>query len=220
MLPEAGRGLGQGQRAVEVAPRVRRATSSAGSTPICATSAPTPSSRLVEPLLADPDTVLVKASYTRLVRRCARRRRARAPSSSPARCCRCCSRSCADIVQPLGGEYAARRDALEVAAVRRGLGRRARAARRRRRALRPRRDRAGRPRARASTATGPSPSSSAQSLAIIATALRRARPRALRRPDARAAPLRPRRQPRRRAGRDPRAPTDHHLPRLPRRFTR
>jgi glucosyl-3-phosphoglycerate synthase len=69
--------------------------------------------RLVEPLLADPDIVLVKASYTR------------AFDGAPAgggRVTELVARpllsllfpKLADIVQPLGGEYAARRDALEV----------------------------------------------------------------------------------------------------------
>jgi glucosyl-3-phosphoglycerate synthase len=69
--------------------------------------------RLIEPLVADPDTVLVKASYTRSL--------AGAPTGG-GRVTELVARpvlsllfpKLADIVQPLGGEYAARRDALEV----------------------------------------------------------------------------------------------------------
>jgi glucosyl-3-phosphoglycerate synthase len=69
--------------------------------------------RLLEPLITDADTMLVKASYTR------------AFEGSPTgggRVTELVARpllsllfpKLADIVQPLGGEYAARRDALEV----------------------------------------------------------------------------------------------------------
>ena len=69
--------------------------------------------RLVEPLLADSGTVLVKASYTRSFEG--------APTGG-GRVTELVARplvsllfpKLADIVQPLGGEYAARRDALEV----------------------------------------------------------------------------------------------------------
>ena len=69
--------------------------------------------RLVEPLLADSDTVLVKASYARSFEG--------APTGG-GRVTELVARpllsllfpKLADIVQPLGGEYAARRDALEV----------------------------------------------------------------------------------------------------------
>jgi glucosyl-3-phosphoglycerate synthase len=69
--------------------------------------------RLVEPLLADPGIALVKASYTRSFEG--------APTGG-GRVTELVARpllsllfpKLADIVQPLGGEYAARRDALEV----------------------------------------------------------------------------------------------------------
>ena len=69
--------------------------------------------KLVEPLVRDTDTVLVKASYTRSF--------AGAPTGG-GRVTELVARpllsllfpKLADIVQPLGGEYAARRDALEV----------------------------------------------------------------------------------------------------------
>jgi glucosyl-3-phosphoglycerate synthase len=69
--------------------------------------------RLVEPLLADSGTVLVKASYARSFEG--------APTGG-GRVTELVARplvsllfpKLADIVQPLGGEYAARRDALEV----------------------------------------------------------------------------------------------------------
>ena len=69
--------------------------------------------RLVEPLLADPGTVLVKASYTRSFHG--------APTGG-GRVTELVARpllsllfpKLADVLQPLGGEYAARRDALEV----------------------------------------------------------------------------------------------------------
>jgi len=69
--------------------------------------------QLVEPLLTDPGTVLVKASYERSFEG--------APSGG-VRVTELVARplvsllfpKLADIVQPLGGEYAARRDALEV----------------------------------------------------------------------------------------------------------
>ena len=69
--------------------------------------------RLLEPLLADSDTVLVKASYARSFEG--------APTGG-GRVTELVARplvsllfpKLADIVQPLGGEYAARRDALEV----------------------------------------------------------------------------------------------------------
>jgi glucosyl-3-phosphoglycerate synthase len=69
--------------------------------------------RLVEPLLTDPGTVLVKASYTRSFEG--------APTGG-GRVTELVARplmsllfpKLADVVQPLGGEYAARRDALEV----------------------------------------------------------------------------------------------------------
>ena len=69
--------------------------------------------RLLAPLLTDVDTVLVKASYTRSFEG--------APTGG-GRVTELVARpllsllfpKLADIVQPLGGEYAARRDALEV----------------------------------------------------------------------------------------------------------
>ena len=69
--------------------------------------------RLLEPLIIDADTVLVKASYTRSFEG--------APTGG-GRVTELVARpllsllfpKLADIVQPLGGEYAARRDALEV----------------------------------------------------------------------------------------------------------
>jgi glucosyl-3-phosphoglycerate synthase len=69
--------------------------------------------RLVEPLLLDPDTLLVKAAYTRSF--------AGAPTGG-GRVTELVARplvsllfpKLADIAQPLGGEYAARREALEV----------------------------------------------------------------------------------------------------------
>jgi glucosyl-3-phosphoglycerate synthase len=69
--------------------------------------------RLVEPLLTDVDTVLVKASYTRSFEG--------APTGG-GRVTELVARpllsllfpKLADIVQPLGGEYAARREAVEV----------------------------------------------------------------------------------------------------------
>jgi glucosyl-3-phosphoglycerate synthase len=69
--------------------------------------------RLVEPLIADSDTVLVKASYNRSFEG--------APTGG-GRVTELVARplmsllfpKLADVVQPLGGEYAARRDALEV----------------------------------------------------------------------------------------------------------
>jgi len=70
-------------------------------------------SKLVEPLVTDADTVLVKASYTRSFEG--------APTGG-GRVTELVARpllsllfpKLADIAQPLGGEYAARRDALEV----------------------------------------------------------------------------------------------------------
>jgi glucosyl-3-phosphoglycerate synthase len=69
--------------------------------------------KLVEPLVTEPGTVLVKASYTRSFEG--------APSGG-GRVTELVARpllsllfpKLADVVQPLGGEYAARRDALEV----------------------------------------------------------------------------------------------------------
>ena len=69
--------------------------------------------RLIEPLIADADTVLVKAGYSRSFEG--------APTGG-GRVTELVARpllsllfpKLADIVQPLGGEYAARRDALEV----------------------------------------------------------------------------------------------------------
>ncbi len=69
--------------------------------------------RLIEPLLLDPDTLLVKASYTRSF--------GGAPTGG-GRVTELVARplvsllfpKLADIAQPLGGEYAARREALEV----------------------------------------------------------------------------------------------------------
>ena len=122
-----------------------RATSSAGSTPTCATSAASTSSGCARRCSPQPDTMFVKAYYTRSFEG--------APTGG-GRVTELVARpllsllfpKLADIVQPLGGEYAARRERARSRAVRRGLGRRARPARRRRRALRPRRGRAGRPR--------------------------------------------------------------------------
>ena len=122
----------------------------------------------------------------------------------------------ADIVQPLGGEYAARRDALEVlpfvegwgvelgllvdvverfgrdAVAQVDLGTREHRNRPVERARARSRSRSSRPR-------------------CAAPALMQ-----FDAPDARAAALRHRRQRRRRAGRDPRTPPDHHAPRVPR----
>ena len=89
------------------------ATSSAGSTPTCATSAASTSSGCARRLLAEPDTMFVKAYYTRSFEG--------APTGG-GRVTELVARpllsllfpKLADIVQPLGGEYAARRDALEV----------------------------------------------------------------------------------------------------------
>ena len=110
--PRGRAGIGQGQRAVEVAARVPRRS-------VCWLDADLRNfdadtvTRLVEPLLTDSGTVLVKASYTRSFEG--------APTGG-GRVTELVARplvsllfpKLADIVQPLGGEYAARRDALEV----------------------------------------------------------------------------------------------------------
>ena len=137
--------VGQGQRAVEVAARVPRRHH------LLARRRPPQLPRrvrrrgCVEPLLADADTLLVKAYYTRSFEG--------APTGG-GRVTELVARpllsllfpKLADIVQPLGGEYAGAARGARGAAVRRRVGRRARVARRRRRALRTRRGRAGRPR--------------------------------------------------------------------------
>ena len=82
--------------------------------------------RLCAPLLAQPDTMFVKAYFTRSFEG--------APTGG-GRVTELVARpllsllfpKLADIVQPLGGEYAARRERARSAAVRRRLGRRARA---------------------------------------------------------------------------------------------
>ena len=168
--------------------------------------------RLCEPLLADPDIDVREGVLHALVRRRADRRRARHRARRPAA-------ALAAVPEARRHRATARRRVRGAArgargaAVRRRLGRRARVARRRRRALRARRGRAGRPRRARAPQPSASTSSAAQSLAIIATALRRAGLHAVRRPHARAAARRPRRQRRRRAGRGPRAPADRHDPR-------
>ena len=86
-------GLGQGQRDVEVAVRLHAATSSAGSTPTCATSAASSSNGCCAPLLDRPDDDVREGATTRARSKARRPAAAASPSSSPARCCRCCSRS-------------------------------------------------------------------------------------------------------------------------------
>ena len=190
-----------------------RATSSAGSTPTSATSAPTPSRSCVEPLIADADTVLVKASYTRSFEG--------APTGG-GRVTELVARpllsllfpKLADIVQPLGGEYAARRDALEVLPFVEGWGVELGL-------LVDVVERFGRD-AVAQVDLGtrehrnrPVDELAAQSLAIIATALRRAGLMQFDGPTLELAARRPRRQRRSRARRDPRTPPDRDHPRLP-----
>ena len=122
----------------------------------------------------------------------------------------------ADIVQPLGGEYAARRDALEVLPFVEGWGVELGL-------LVDVVERFGRD-AVAQVDLGtrehrnrPVDELATQSLAIIATALAARGTDAVRRAHARAHPRRSRRQRRRGARGDPRTPPDHHVPRLPRR---
>ena len=146
VLPERRAGLGQGQRAVEVALRVPTATSSAGSTPTCATSAPHFVTRLLEPLLTDPAIGVREGLLPPSARTATPTGGGRVTELVARPLLSSLFPQLADFVQPLAGEYAGRRDAARGAAVRRGLGRRARAAHRPRRALRPRRGRAGRPR--------------------------------------------------------------------------
>jgi glucosyl-3-phosphoglycerate synthase len=66
--------------------------------------------------------VLVKASYARSFEGASHRRRPRHGARSPAVWCRCCFPSSPTQAGPLGGEYAARRDALEVAPLVEGVG--------------------------------------------------------------------------------------------------
>ena len=167
--------------------------------------------RLLEPLVTDVDTVLVKASYTRSFEG--------APTGG-GRVTELVARpllsllfpKLADIVQPLGGEYAARRDAVEVLPFVEGWGVELGL-------LVDVVERFGRD-AVAQVDLGtrehrnrPVDELAAQSLAIIATALRRRGLDAVRRPDPRAPARRPRRQRRSRARRDPRAPPDRDDPR-------
>ena len=92
MLPEAGPGFGQGQRAVEVAVRVRRRHHLLGRRRPAQLPGRVPSTGCCAPLLADADTMFVKAS-TRARSKARRPAAAASPSSSPGRCSRCCSRS-------------------------------------------------------------------------------------------------------------------------------
>ena len=104
------------------------ATSSAGSTPTSATSAPTSSPGCSQPLLTDPAIGFVKGYY---------RRPLHGEATGGGRVTELMARPVisalfphlAGFVQPLAGEYAGRRDAARDGAVRRGLGRRDRAAR-------------------------------------------------------------------------------------------
>ena len=163
----------------------------------------------------DADIVLVKASYTRSFEG--------APTGG-GRVTELVARpllsllfpKLADIVQPLGGEYAARRDALEVLPFVEGWGVELGL-------LVDVVERFGRD-AVAQVDLGtrehrnrPVDELAAQSLAIIATALRRAGLMQFDGPTLELAPRRPRRQRRRRARRDPRTPPDRDDPRLPRR---
>ena len=171
--------------------------------------------RLVEPLVADSDTVLVKASYTRSFEGAPDRRRARDRARRPAAALTAVpqarrhratarrrvrgaarrARRCCPFVEGWGVELGLLVDVVErfgrdaVAQV--DLG------------TREHRNR-------------PVEELAAQSLAIIATALRRAGLMQFDGPTLELAARRPRRQRRRRAGRDPRTPPDRDDPRVPR----
>ena len=93
VLPEAGPGLGQGQRAVEVAVRVRRRHRLLARRRPPQLRRRTSSTRLLEPLLTDPDIVLREGLLPRARSTARRPAAAASPSSSPGRCSRCCSRS-------------------------------------------------------------------------------------------------------------------------------
>ena len=93
--------------------RRRAATSSAGSTPTSATSAPHFVTGLLGPLLDRPRHRVREGLLPAPAPRCSRPAAGASPSSSRGRCSRCCSPQLADFVQPLGGEYAGRRDVLE-----------------------------------------------------------------------------------------------------------
>ena len=214
--PTCRPGLGQGQRAVEVALRVPTGDL------VCWLDADVRNFRaaLRDPAASSrcspiPTIGFVKGYYRRPLLRRARPAAGASPSSWPGRCCPRCSRSSPASCSRSRGEYAGRRDAARDGAVRRGLGRRDRAAHR------PRRARSASTRSRrstsasASTATARSTSSRPQAMAILLTALRRAGV-AVDELVADARALRRRPASRSRRGRDPRAPADDHDPRLPR----
>ena len=218
VLPECRAGIGQGQRAVEVALRVPRATSSAGSTPTSATSAPHFVTGLLGPLLDRPRR-RVREGRTTAGRSTASRPAAGAsPSSSRARCSRCCSRSSPTSCSRSAGEYAGRRDVLEALPFVEGWGVEigllvdiVRALRARRgRAGRPRRARAPQPPARRARPAGARDPRRPRCGGPVVDRRRRARAHELVRFDDELRARQPV------AGRGPRAPADRHRPRVPR----
>ena len=113
---------------------------------------------LLGPLLTDRSVALVKGVYDRPLRDgdlvLLPAAAAGSPSWSPARCSTCTGPSSPGVVQPLAGEYAARRGAARAAAVPDRLRRRAGAPGRHPGRRRAGRDRPGRPRRAAAPAPG------------------------------------------------------------------